>query len=529
MLGFRFLVVALAAGIMVVGIATLPGMHTDVLPETSSAVVEIQTDAPGLSAPEVESLVTTPLEKNLLEGVMGVTSVTSDSIPGLSAIDLHFAPGTGLYQARQLVQERLTQAFVLPNVSRPPVMRQPVSSTGNVLMVGLTSTRLSQIELSVLARWTIVPRLLGVAGVAEVSTFGQADQQLQVLVTPTVLAAHHISLAQIIATAGNSQLVTPLSYLEGSTPGTGGFLESPNQRITIRHVLPFGTPANLGQVPVTEAGDRQVLLGSVASIVQGHQPLIGDAQVRGGAGLVLVIQKLPSASVPAVTAGVDQALAALKPGLAGVSVDASLFRPATYLASAVRNAGLALLVAAVLAVIALIALLLNLRLVFLTLAGISLSLVAATLVLDLLGSSFNSLVLLGLLLALAIVTGDAAGGACALMQRLAAGRADGQRQPAGGLVAAAYRDFRGVHGSATLAAVVAVAPPAAFEADAVREVREVAVEVAVATTRALIARHLDTSAQTRLIDGAISRGNTAMPVGTALGSGGPQPPVREAS
>ena len=280
MLGFRFLVVALAAGIMVVGIATLPGMHTDVLPETSSAVVEIQTDAPGLSAPEVESLVTTPLEKNLLEGVMGVTSVTSDSIPGLSAIDLHFAPGTGLYQARQLVQERLTQAFVLPNVSRPPVMRQPVSSTGNVLMVGLTSTRLSQIELSVLARWTIVPRLLGVAGVAEVSTFGQADQQLQVLVTPTVLAAHHISLAQIIATAGNSQLVTPLSYLEGSTPGTGGFLESPNQRITIRHVLPFGTPANLGQVPVTEAGDRQVLLGSVASIVQGHQPLIGDAQVR---------------------------------------------------------------------------------------------------------------------------------------------------------------------------------------------------------------------------------------------------------
>ena len=172
---FRYIVVALAAGMMIIGIAVLPGMHSDVLPETAPTVVEIQTNAPGLSAPEVESLVTVPLEKNLLEGVMGVTDVTSDSIPGLSQIDLHFAPGTGLYQARQLVQERLTSAFILPAVSAPPVMRQPVSSAGNVMLVGLTSRTLNLVGLSVLARWTIVPRLLGVAGVAEVATFGQFD------------------------------------------------------------------------------------------------------------------------------------------------------------------------------------------------------------------------------------------------------------------------------------------------------------------------------------------------------------------
>src|ERR1700739_2711327 len=97
---FRFLVIAVAAGIMALAVATV--------------VTRIQTEAPALSAPEVESLVTVPLEKNLLEGVMGVTDVTSDSIPGLSQINLDFAPGTNLYQARQLVQERLTQAFVLP-------------------------------------------------------------------------------------------------------------------------------------------------------------------------------------------------------------------------------------------------------------------------------------------------------------------------------------------------------------------------------------------------------------------------------
>src|ERR1700739_1839314 len=136
---FRFLVIAVAAGIMALAVATV--------------VTRIQTDAPGLSAPEVESLVTVPLEKNLLEGVMGATDVTSDSIPGLSQIQLHFGPAPSLDQARQLTQERLTQAFVLPNVSKPPVMLQPVSSTGNVMLIGLTSPRLSQIDLSVLARW----------------------------------------------------------------------------------------------------------------------------------------------------------------------------------------------------------------------------------------------------------------------------------------------------------------------------------------------------------------------------------------
>src|SRR6516165_7519287 len=365
---FRFLVIAVAAGIIALAVAAVPGIHADVLPETSPVTVRIQTEAAGLSAPEVESLVTVPLEKNLLEGVMGVTDVTSDSIPGLSQIQLHFAPGTDLYQARQLVQERLTQAFVLPNVSKPPVMLQPVSSTGDVMLIGLTSRQLSLIELSTLARWTIVPQLLGVAGVADIATFGQADQQLQVLVDPARLAAHNIALDQIIETAGDAQLVSPLTYLEGSTPGTGGFVEGPNQRLTIQPVLPFGTPTNLAQVPVAgTTGPSPVPLGSVTDIVVGHQPLIGDALVRGQPALVLVVEKLPSASVTAVTNGLDQALAQLRPGLSGVQVDTSLYRPASYIDTAWRNLKVALIASAILAALTLIAFLLSLRLAALAL------------------------------------------------------------------------------------------------------------------------------------------------------------------
>jgi Cu/Ag efflux pump CusA len=458
---FRFLLIAVAAGITALAVATVPGIHADVLPETAPVTARIQTEAPGLSAPEVESLVTVPLEKNLLEGVMGVTDVTSDSIPGLSQINLDFAPGTNLYQARQLVQERLTQAFVLPNVSKPPVLLQPVSSTGNVMLIGLTSRQLSQIDLSVLARWTIVPRLLGVSGVADVSTFGEADRQLQVLVDPARLAARHITLAQIIETAGNAQLVSPLSYLEGSTPGTGGFLEGPNQRITIEPVLPFGTPANLGQVPVTEtAGPKPVPLGSVTDIVVGHQPLIGDALVRGQPGLVLVVQKLPSASVPAVTDGLNRVLAQLATSLSGVHVDTTLFRPASYIDSALHNLSRALIAAAMLAALALLALLLNLRLAVVALTATAISLTAGTVVLYLLGYTFNALVTLGLLLALGVVAAEAAGTAQRLASRRRARPENGSRPSGAALAVAACGELRGPLCAAALAVLAAAAPVA---------------------------------------------------------------------
>ena len=438
-LRFRVLVVVAAAGLIIAGVGQLRNMHADVLPETAPTTVEVQTEALGLSGPEVESLITVPMEVNLFDGVMGVTSVTSDSVPGLSSIDLHFQPGFDLLHARQLVQERLTQAFALPNVSKPPVMLQPVSSSSRVMMIGLTSTELSPIELSVLARWTIVPRLLGLAGVANVSTFGEADRQLQVQVDPARLAARRVTLAQIIETAGNSQLVSPLTYLQASTPGTGGFLEGPNQRITVRHLLPFGTPADLAQVPVAGVGGVPVRLGSVTNVVEDHQPLIGSALVGGRAGLVLVVQKLRAASVLAVTREVDRALAELRPALAGVVIDASLFRAADYVNASKRQVLTGLVIAAAFATLALIALFVRIRLAFIAVVAIGLSLLAATSALALLGYTFNALVALGLLLAVGAVVDDAVG---SLRDR---------RSPA-------YAELRGAAVYATLAVLLILAP-----------------------------------------------------------------------
>ena len=110
--------------------------------------------------------------------------------------------------------------------------------------------------MSVLARWDIKPALMGVPGVANVSIFGQREQQLQVQVDPEKLRANNVTLNQVVETAGNAVWVSPLSFLEASTPGTGGFLESANQRIGIQHVLPIRTPEDLGKVSVEGAANK---------------------------------------------------------------------------------------------------------------------------------------------------------------------------------------------------------------------------------------------------------------------------------
>ncbi|MEA2843517.1 MAG: hypothetical protein QOJ69_1188 [Actinomycetota bacterium] len=177
-------VVALAVVVMALGVWQLRSAKVDTLPEFGPPTVEVQTEALGLSSEEVEQLITIPLEQDLLDGVAWLDTISSKSVPGLSSVVLVFQPGTDLYRARQVVQERISQAAGLPNVSRPPQMLQPRSASGRTAMVALSSKELSPIQIGVLARWTIRPRLLAVPGVSNVAIWGQRERQLQVLVDP---------------------------------------------------------------------------------------------------------------------------------------------------------------------------------------------------------------------------------------------------------------------------------------------------------------------------------------------------------
>ncbi len=426
-LQFRFLVLALAAGILGFGFTSLPGMAVDAFPEFAPPQVEIQTEALGLSAAEVEQLITSPMEADLLNGVAWVEAIHSKSVPGLSSIQMVFKPGTDLFRARQLVSERLTQARALPNVSAAPVLMQPLSSTSRVMMIRLTSKEMSAIDMSVLARWTMKPGLLAVPGVANVAIWGLRDQQLQVLVDPGELEAKGVTLDEVITTTGNAVWVSPLSYLEASTPGTGGFLETGHQRLGVQHVLPITTPEDLGQVSL-EGPSGKLVLGDVAHVVTDHQPLIGDALSSKDAELLLVIEKFPETNTMDVTRGIDDALHALQPGLSGVTIDTTVYRQAAFIQEEVGTLGVALLVSLLLIVTMFGAFFRSWRTAVISLVTIPVSLIAAAMVLYLTGTGMNIMVLAGMILALAVIVGDVAE---ELHGAVRAGRAGAGRAGAG--------------------------------------------------------------------------------------------------
>jgi Cu/Ag efflux pump CusA len=404
-LRFRMLVAAVAAGVLGLGLASLPSMPVDNLPEFAPPHVEIQTEALGLSAEEVEQLITSPMESDLLNGVAWLDEIRSVSVPGLSSIELVFQPGTDILRARQLVAERLTQAFALPNVSTPPVLMQPLSSTSRVMMIQLTSDDVSLIDMSVLARWTVKPVLMGVPGVANVSTWGNREQQLQVQVEPERLQAAGVTLEEVVTTAGNAVWVSPLSFLEASTPGTGGFIESANQRIGIQHVLPIRTPEDLGEV-VIEGNAESLTLAEVAELTEDHQPLIGDAITGGSPGLLIVVEKFPEADVVQITRDLEQAMAELAPGLTGIEIDTTVFRPATFLESTFSQLGGAALAGVLLAALVIGVGLGSWRHSLIAAVALLVSGAAAALILQATGAVLNTMTIAGIALALTVTVGD---------------------------------------------------------------------------------------------------------------------------
>ncbi|GAB2832029.1 efflux RND transporter permease subunit [Lentzea nigeriaca] len=424
------------------GIIQIQKAPLDVYPEFAPPQVQIQTEALGLSAAEVEQLITVPMEQDLLNGIAWLQQIRSESSPGLSSIELIFEPGTDILKARQLVQERMVQAHALPNVGSSPFMVQPVSSDSRVMMIGLGSKDLSAIDLSVLARWKIKPRLQGIPGVANVAIWGQRDRQLQVQVNPDKLRQYGVSVTQVLKTTGNALWVSPLTFVQASTPGTGGFIDTNSQRLAIQHILPITTPQSLASVSVEDTGDKRLHLGDVATVVEDHQPLIGDAVLNDGPGLMLVIEKFPESNTREVTAAVEDAMNALKPGLAGITVDTNVYRPASYIEDALGHLGLWAIVGLVILFVLFAAAFFSLRMALISFVSLALSVITALWVLHLRGATLNVMVLVGLTIALGAIVDDAVTDAENIRRRLREHRASGGDAPLLGVVVDASHAVR---------------------------------------------------------------------------------------
>ncbi len=463
-LKFRYLVLASAVGLMYFGIGQLQRMPVDVFPEFAPPMVEIQTISLGLSAEEVESLVTVPLEQ-VLAGVPGLTGIRSKSVPDLSAIKMYFKPGTDLLLARQMVNERIiTVVPTLPSWASPPVMLPPLSSTSRMMKIGISSKTRSVIDLSMITYWTIRQRLLRVPGVANIAMWGERLEMLNVNVVPELLRKHQVTLNEVMEATADALDVGLFKFSEGHYIGSGGWIDTPNQRLQVRHVLPLVrkyddvTPDALANVPLAVRNGKQLLLKDVAEVVIDHQPMVGEGIINEGPGLLLIVEKFPWGNTLEVTRGVEEALDALRPGLPDVDIDTTIFRPATFIEMSIDNLTIALLIAAVLVILVLFAFLYEWRTALISCTAIPLSLMSAMMVLYFRGITINTMVLAGLVIALGAVVDDAIVDVENIVRRLRQYRKEGSKVPFGRVILEASYEVRHAIVIATLIEIAALLP-----------------------------------------------------------------------
>jgi CzcA family heavy metal efflux pump len=448
-LRFRGVIYALAVLLAAYGVFTLTRARLDVFPEFAPPTAIIQTEAPGLSSEQVETLVTQQVE-SALSGTTGVQSERSKSLQGLSVVTLVLDDNVNVFQARQLVSERLSAlAASLPTGVRAPKLLPLTTATNSVLMIGLTSKDRSLMELHDIAEWTIRRQLLAVPGVADAIVFGGEARQLQVQVDPARLLRYGMSLQEVIAAA------------QGATGVRGaGFIESANQRITLHTEGQSTTPPTLANVALRWRNGVGIRIGDVATVAYAGAPPMGAASVMGTPGVIMVIESQYGANTLAVTSGLEQALTAMRPLLARQRVDLhpDIFRPANFIVEATRHLRTALLVGGALVVAVLFLFLLNVRTALISAVAIPLSLLTAVIVLHAFGVTLNTMTLGGLAIALGEVVDDAIIDVENIYRRLRENRSLAQPLPAFRVVLRASMEVRSAVVFATFIVILIFLP-----------------------------------------------------------------------
>jgi CzcA family heavy metal efflux pump len=381
----------------------------DVFPEFVPSQVDIQTEAPGFSPQQVEELVTKQVE-NTVNGASGLATLRSESIPGLSVVTITFADGIDLHIARQGISERLSEiGGSLPAGVGVPKLSPLVSSTMDLLKIGLVSDKVDAYALRDAADWVIKPRLLAVPGVAHVIVFGGDVRQIQIQPDMQRLTSFGITLADV-ADAAHAALP-----LRGA-----GFIDIANQRVLMQSPIPAPDLEVLGKAVVVVRNAVPIRLSDIAAVKMAPALRSGDALIMGRPGVLMSLASQYGANTLTTTLAVEQALASLRPALSaqGITVYPGLHRPANFIERALSDLKHSLLIAGVLIFVVLYLFLRDIRAALIAFTAIPLSLLAAVAVLERIGLTLNTMTLGGFAVALGVLVDDAIIGIENILRRL---------------------------------------------------------------------------------------------------------------
>ncbi len=394
----RLAVIVITAILLVSGVVLTGDMSVDVLPDLSSPVVTVITEAPGMPPEEVEQMITHPVEVAVV-GSEGVRRVNSTSIQGFSSVQVEFDWDVGVNEARQTVTERLQGLGErLPDRAGVPFLAPVTSIMGEIMLVGFTADTTSLRDLRTLVDFTVRRELLAMPGVAAISVYGGEREEWVVEPDPLLMQETGITLQEIVRAAAAS-----------SATITGGVFNSSGMEYPIRGFGRVGRSQDLESAVVRAfPGEPPVLLGDVAAVGPQSALPIGGASVNAQSGIVLVISKEPAANTVSLTRQIEDRLEAMAGTLPGdVIIYPELFQQAHFIDIAIGNVTQALLLSGLLVVFILFAFLANWRTTVISLVAIPTSVILAVLVLRASGMTFNTMTLGGIAIAIGVLVDDA--------------------------------------------------------------------------------------------------------------------------
>jgi len=446
----RVVVAAVAAVLFAWGALESARMPVDVFPDLTAPAVTVVVEAHGMSPTEVEMLVTFPVE-TALNGSPGVRRVRSVSTVGLSVVTAEFDWGTDVLQARQIVAEKLQLARAsMPPDLPPPQMAPAASVMGEIMFIALTSPSHDSMQLKSTADWVLRRRILAVPGVAEVLAIGGDEKQYQVTLQPERLAAHGVTVDQVVrALRDSNQNVSAGFYLEGA------------QEFLVQGIGRIRRTEEIGETAVASRNGQPILIRQLGSVAIGKGIVRGTGAHNGKPAVVLAIQKQPGANTLELTQRLDRAFGEVQAGLPkGMKIETQIFRQSDFIVRAIDNLKAALRDGAILVIAIVFIFLVSMRATVVTLIALPLSLAVAVLVLKAFGATFNTMTLGGLAIALGALVDDAIIVVENIVRRLKLNAVldAGERRPNHEVVREATREIQGSIVFATLVIMLVFLP-----------------------------------------------------------------------
>jgi HME family heavy-metal exporter len=443
----RLIVLAIAAVLVVCGAFSLSKLPVDVFPDLNRPTVTIMTEAEGYAPPEVEQLVTFPIETQM-NGVPGVIRVRSVSGVGLSIVYVEFEWGTDIYRNRQLIAERLSLVRDQLPANSSSVMGPISSIMGQILLVAVTSDRASAMELRETADFVLRPRLLSIPGVAQVIPIGGEVRQYRVSPSPAALRALNVSYDQL------QRALTQFGVNTG-----GGYTDQYAREYLIRNIGRTTSLGDLRNLVIATSGNAPIYLRQVAEVEFAPKVKRGDAGYLGKPAVIVSVEKQPNVDTVVLTREIEQALQEITPSLPnGIKADQILFRQANFIETSIHNVRTVLIEAVVVVAAVLSAFLVNWRTTAISLTAIPVSVLTTAIIFHLAGLSINTMTLGGIAIAIGELVDDAVVDVENIFRRLRENWAAGNPRSVFEVVVAASQEVRSGIVYATMIIVLVFVP-----------------------------------------------------------------------